>query len=181
MVREVTRGYGEHRRPEDYLDSFRRFLTGNMNTMPALQVVVTRPRDLTRAHLKELKLALDQKGYSEAYLQSAFKEAKNEDIAASIIGFIRRMALGSPLVPYGERVDQGVRRYVASYPLTEPQRKWMSRFADALKNETVLDREALDRGQFQAVGGFTRIDKAFEGRLEAVLGDLTDEVWRDAS
>ena len=180
-VREVTRGYGKHQRPEDYLVSFERFVRDNMNQLPALQAVVTRPRDLTRAHLKELKLALDQAGYSEAYLQSAFKEARNEDIAASIIGFIRRMALGSPLVPYAERVDQGVRRFVAGHALSEPQRKWMKRFADALKNDVVLDRGAFDRGAFAAEGGFPRINKSFDGKLEEVLGELCDEVWRDVS
>ena len=152
-----------------------------MNQLPALKTVVTRPRDLTRAQLKELRLALDQAGYSEAYLQTAFKQAKNEDIAASIIGFVRRMALGSPLVPYAERVDRGARRFLASHPLDAPQKKWLERIAAQLKVETIVDREALDRGQFAAQGGFTRIDKSFDGKLEAVLGELADEVWRDVS
>jgi type I restriction enzyme R subunit len=179
-VREVLRGYGEHKRPEDYLESFRRFLTDNMNLLPALKAVVTRPRELTRAHLKELKLALDQKGFTEAYLQTAFRDAKNEDIAASIIGFIRQAALGAPLVPYAERVDHAVRRFQAKHKLSDPQRTWLQRIANQLKAETIVDRDALDRGQFAAQGGFTRINKTFDGKLEAVLGELADEVWSDA-
>ena len=86
QVREIQRGYGEFKKPQDYLDSFSRFVSENMNKLPALQAVVQRPRDLTRAHLKELKLAFDQAGYRETYLQTAFKDARNEDIAATIIG-----------------------------------------------------------------------------------------------
>jgi len=179
-VREVTKGYGEHRKPEDYLLGFERYVRENLNRLPALQAVVTRPKELTRAHLKELKLALDQAGYSETYLQSAFRDARNEDIAASIVGFVRRMAIGSPLVPYGERVDRGVRRFLAKHKLTEPQKQWLGRIAAQLKVETVVDREALDSGAFAAQGGFARIDRTFEGRLGEWLGELVEEVWNDA-
>ena len=53
-------------------------------------VVTQRPRDLTRAQLKELRLALDAEGFSQTSLQVAWRETTNEDIAASIVGFIRQ-------------------------------------------------------------------------------------------
>ena len=86
----VTRGYGEADKPEDFLDGFTAFVRDNINTIAALKLVVQRPRDLTRADLKELRLALASKGYSEANLRRAWADAKNEDIAASIIGFVRQ-------------------------------------------------------------------------------------------
>ncbi|HEY9899313.1 MAG TPA: type I restriction-modification system endonuclease [Pantanalinema sp.] len=179
-LRRVERGYGNATRPEDYLESFTAFIRDNMNLIPALSIVTQRPRDLTRAQLKELKLALDQAGYNEAALQTAWQEMTNEDIAASIIGFIRQRALGSPLVPYAERVERAVKKIVASRYWTEPQRKWLERIGSQLKQETIVDREALDRGQFKASGGFARIDKMFEGQLEMILGDLQEQVWKDA-
>ncbi len=90
----VTRGYGEAKKPEDFLDSFAAYVRDNINTIAALKLVVQRPRDLTRADLKELRMALDRKGYSEANLRRAWADAKNVDIAASIIGFVRQAALG---------------------------------------------------------------------------------------
>ena len=181
-VREVKRGYGKdsHGRPGDYLDSFRDFIQGNLNKIPALLVVTQRPRDLTRADLRALKLALDEAGFSEQALRTAWREQKNEDIAASIIGYIRQLALGSPLLPYDERVDQAVRRLCKTHQFTELQAKWLDRIAKALKNETIVDRSALDSEQFKQDGGFTRLNKIFEGTLEALLGELADEVWRDA-
>ena len=45
----------------------------------------------------------------------------------------------------------------------------------------LVDRLALDRGEFQAqAGGFIRLNKVFDGKLEQLIGDLADEVWRDA-
>ena len=55
-LRRIERGYGTATRPEDYLDSFRRFITEHVDQIPALLVVTQRPRDLTRAQLRELRL-----------------------------------------------------------------------------------------------------------------------------
>ncbi len=181
-LREVTRGYGKNgnRRPSDYLESFRSFVEQNLNKLPALVVVTQRPRDLTREDLRKLKLALDQEGYNEAMLQSAWREQKNEDIAATIVGYIRQLALGSPLLPYADRVDRAVQRLRRAHKLTEPQSKWLDRIAKQVKLETVVDRASFDAGQFKADGGFARLNKVFDGQLEALLGELADEVWKDA-
>jgi type I restriction enzyme R subunit len=181
-LREVTRGYGKHqsRPPGDYLDSFRAFVESNVNKVPALLVVTQRPRDLTREDLRALKLTLDQEGFTEKSLQTAWREQKNEDIAATIIGYIRQLALGSPLVPYAERVDRALQRLRKAHKFTEPQSKWLDRIAEQVKIETVVDRESLDRGQFKAQGGFARLNKVFDGTLESVLGELAEEVWKDA-
>lgn len=180
-VREVTTGYGTAKRPEDYIESFRSFIQSNLNKIPALMVVTQRPKELTRKQLKELKLALDREGYSETKLRTAWRESKNEDLAASIIGYIRQMALGAPLVSYEERVDDAMKRILKSRSWTNPQRKWLDRIASQLKEETIVDREALDRGQFKSHGGFARLNKVFDGELEKLLGDIQDEVWKEGA
>lgn len=80
-------------------------------------VVTQRPRELTKAQLKELLILLDDKGYTERNLQTAWREKTNEDIAASIIGFIRKAALGDALVPYSEKVDKAMRKIMAEAEL----------------------------------------------------------------
>lgn len=181
-LREVTRGYGPggRKRPADYLDAFRDFIASNMNRLPALLVVTQRPRELTREDLRQLKLTLDAEGFNEIALQVAWKDQKNEDIAATIVGHIRQLALGSPLVPYAERVDRAVAALKKSRKFTDPQAKWLERIAKQMKLETVVDHATLDAGQFKSDGGFARLNKVFDGTLEALLGDLADEVWRDA-
>ena len=176
----IERGYGkENVRPEDYLEGFKAFIEENKNALDALLVVTQRPRDLTRQQLRELKLKLDEGGYSETALRSAWSQVSNQDIAASIIGFIRQQALGSPLMSYEQRVGRALQKVLASQRWTPPQRKWLERIGRQLKVETIVDRDALDRGQFKAQGGFQRLNKVFGGKLEQVLGDLRSEVWRD--
>ncbi|WP_441290241.1 type I restriction-modification system endonuclease [Sorangium sp. KYC3313] len=180
-VIEVGHGYGKAARPDDYLDSFAAYVRDQINTLPALVLVTQRPRDLTREQLRELKLALDGAGYTEAVLRTAWRNKTNADIAASIMGFIRRAALGDALVPYGERVDRAVAKIGQSRAWTPVQRKWLERIGKQIKADEVVDRAALDRGQFQADGGFQRIDKIFDGQLEQVLGDLKEAIWAKAA
>lgn len=184
----VTHGYGkdasgnEISRPEDFLDGFTAFVKdpANQNAIAALKVVVQRHRELTRADLKALRLALDQRGYTEAKLRRAWSDAKNQDIAASIIGFVRQAALGDPLIPYQDRVRAAMRKVLASRTWTDPQKKWLRRIGEQVKKEIVVDRAALDAEPFSADGGFTRLNRVFNGELEAVLAGINEEMWRKA-
>lgn len=180
-LRRVERGYGKAAKPGDYIDSFRRFVTENLDKIPALLVVAQRPRDLTRQQLRELKIALDEAGFTEANLQTAWREATNHDIAATIIGYVRHVASGEPLLPYTERVQSAMKAILKSRPWTVPQRKWLERIGKQLEVETVVDKEALDHGQFQAEGGFSRLNKVFDGKLGDLLGEITDAIWQAAA
>lgn len=104
----------------------------------------------------------------------------NEDVAASIIGFIRQAALGDALMSYEQRVDRAITKILSSRAWTVPQRKWLERIAKQLKVETIVYSEAFDKGEFKAQGGFTRINKAFDGRLEEILTQINDNLWQDA-
>lgn len=183
-LRRVDRGYGvaedgrEFTRPEDYLESFQAFVAENKNIIPALMVVTQRPRDLTRQQLKDLRAALALAGYSEAQLKAAWQQS-NEEIAASIIGYVRQAALGDALVPYEERVRRAMKKIMASQAWTNPQRKWLERIGKQMEKETVVDKTALDQGAFKSKGGFDRINKIFKGRLEVLLREINEAIWEE--
>jgi type I restriction enzyme R subunit len=179
-VVDVSRGYGEAKKPEDFLDGFRDYVRKNVNTIAALKLVVQRPRDLTRADLRELRVALDQKGYSEANLRRAWADAKNVDIAASIIGYVRQAALGDPLIPYADRVRAAMQRVLEGRKWNDPQKRWLRRIGEQVEKEIVVDRDALDRDPFAADGGFARLNKVFDGELEGVLSGINEEMWKRA-
>jgi type I restriction enzyme, R subunit len=174
-----TRGYGDAQKPEDYLNAFKEFIIANLNKIPALTVVCQRPRELTRQALKELKLALDQAGFTEKNLQVAWKDWKNEDIAADIISFIRRQALGDPLVSHMERIQTAMARIYAMKEWTAIQRQWLERIEKQLIAQTIMDREDFDRGAFAANGGFNRLNKIFKGNFQQVLDDITATLYPD--
>jgi type I restriction enzyme R subunit len=180
QLRSIERGYGEATRPEDYLDGFSAFVSDPGNDLPALTTVLQRPWELTRKDLRELRLALDQRGYNEATLATAWRETTNQDMAASIMGYIRQAALGDALVPYEQRVEKALQRILATRSWTTPQRQWLQRIANQTKAITIVDRDALDDDALifrREGGGWQRLDRMFAGELDGVLREFKREVW----
>ena len=179
-IRERTQSYGVHQKPEDYLDSFNRFIREQLNQNAALAVVVNKPRDLTREQLKEIKLLLDGAGYSEAKLQTAVRNQTNQDIAASIVGHIRRAALGEALVPFEQRVAQAMQRIYQSHKWLPAQRKWLERLAKQLVHEVIIDRDFVN-SRFSEHGGAKQLDKVLDSQLDRVIDAINDAIWEQGS
>ncbi|KEY57110.1 type I restriction-modification system endonuclease [Serratia sp. DD3] len=177
---ERTQSYGVHHKPGDYLDSFNQFIKERLNQSAALAVVINKPRDLTREQLKEIRLLLDGAGYSEAKLQSAVRNQTNQDIAASIIGHIRRAALGEPLVPFEQRVAQAMQHIYQSHNWLPTQRKWLERLSNQLVHEVIIDRDFVNQ-RFAEQGGAKQLDKVLGNQLSSVLDELSDAIWQTKS
>ena len=64
----IERGYGDAKRPQDYLEGFSAFVRDPGNDLPALSLVLTKPWELTRQDLRALKLALDQREIGRAHV-----------------------------------------------------------------------------------------------------------------
>ncbi|MBP1950060.1 type I restriction-modification system endonuclease [Virgibacillus litoralis] len=174
-IKEVTRGYGNATQPEDYLQSFNQFIEENMNLLPALKVVCTRPKELTRGQLRELRIALDQKGFTEKGLQTAWRDAKNEDIAADIISFVRQQALGDPLVDHEERIKNAMKKIYSIKAWPKLQKSWLERIEKQLLKESVLDpdpEKAFNVEPFKSRGGYKQLNKIFEGQLDDIVGKI---------
>lgn len=169
-----TRGYGEGKKPEDYISEFKKYIEENKDTIQGLEVVCTRPQDLTKNSLRQLKAILDNDGFKEEYLKTAWKDLKNEEIVADIISFIRQQALGSPLESNEERVKRAVTRIKKEYSLTKHQENWINRIEKVMLKEVVIDKETLDTGSFKAQGGgFDRINNVFfKGKLDEIINKL---------
>lgn len=183
-LHSTDRGYGKAKKPEDYLKEFSAFINSHSNDIPALMTVLTRPRELTRKQLRELALELDKAGFTETGLATAWREMTNQDIAARIVGFIRQAAIGDALLPYSERVDHALQKLLASNPWSAPQRDWLKRIAAQTKANGLVDREAIDDPDLvfrREGGGFNRLDKIFNGKLQQVLEAFNDSLWLPAA
>jgi len=73
-----------------------------------------------------------------------------------------------------------MQQILTSRPGTAPQRKWLKRIGKQLEQEFIVDRDALDAGQFKQMGGFSRLNKVFKGELETILLDIADATWQAA-
>ncbi|CAK1743905.1 type I restriction enzyme EcoKI endonuclease component [Vibrio crassostreae] len=175
IIREQN--FSAYSKPEDYLTAFERFIKDNLNSNAALNAVVSKPKELTRAQLKEIRILLDNQDFKEADLQSAWKKTTNRDIAASIVGHIRRAALGEALIPYERRIDMAMDSIYAMHSWTKPQLKWLDRIAKQLKKEVVLQTDDINRS-FAQDGGSMGLDKRLNGQLEQVLAALNEHIWQ---
>ena len=178
-VIEVRHGYGDNQKPEDYLKAFDNFVNANSNRLAALELVIKRPWKLTRRHLKEVAMELEKNAFREQDLKAAWHDVKNEDIAARIMGFIRQAALGEPLIPWEDRVNQALQTLLAVKDWTTPQKNWFEAIAKQTIATTVVDNKALDNGILKdQQGGIRRANKLFDNKAEEVLEEFRKELWK---
>ncbi len=180
QVLEHTRGYGNADRPEDYLDAFADYVRNNVNRVAALNIICTRPRELTRENLKSLLFTLDQQGFTPKLLNTAICQMTNVEITADIISIIRRYALGSALLPHEERIHSSVERLRKSHNFTRQELNWIGRIEKYLLEETVLNIAVFDEdSRFKAQGGFNKINKVFANKLENIITELNNYLYDD--
>ena len=176
-----TRGYGkDEQRPEDYLDSFANYVKSNRNEIAALNIVCTKPSDLTRKELRSLSLALEREGYTTQQLNTAVSQMTNQEMTADIISLIRRYAIGSPLVSHEERIHKAVEKLMQNHDFNKTEINWLKRIEKYLIQESVINISVFDEdSRFRAEGGFTRINKIFQFQLKDYIRELNGYLYDD--
>ncbi len=175
-----TRGYGNGSKPEDYLDAFAAYVKDNLNEIAALNIVCTRPKELTRESLKSLRLMLDREGFTTRQLNTAVSQMTNEEITADIISLIRRYAIGSSLISHEARIRRAVGKLKKAHSFSRQELNWIARMEKYLMEESVLNVSVFDEdGRFKAQGGFTKINKVFGNKLEGIVWELNEYLYDD--
>ena len=177
---EHTRGYGNGSKPEDYLDAFADYIKANLNEIAALNIVCTRPKDLTREGLRSLRLTLDREGFTTQQLNTAISQMTNEEIAADIISLIRRYAIGSTLISHEARIRRAVDKLKKAHKFSKQELNWIIRMEKYLMEESVLNVTVFDEdGRFKSQGGFAKINKVFGNKLESIVLELNEYLYDD--
>lgn len=176
---EHTRGYGDGKKPEDYIEAFKQFVTEHLNDIAALKTVCTKPSELTREDLRSLLMELDRHEFTEKQLNSAWKEMTNQDIAADIIAFIRQQAIGSALVSHETRVKNAFAKVKLNHTFNSAQINWLNRIEKTMLEESVLDKQIFEMGAFKNAGGFVNIDKRFGGKLSEIVTEINQYLYDD--
>ena len=177
---EHSRGYGTGSRPKDYLDAFADYIKTNLNEIAALNIVCTRPKELTREGLRSLRLTLDREGFTTQQLNTAISQMTNEEIAADIISLIRRYAIGSTLISHEARIRRAVDKLKKAHQFSKQELNWITRMEKYLMEESVLNVTVFDEdGRFKAQGGFAKINKVFGNKLESIILELNEYLYDD--
>lgn len=180
VLTEHSRGYGNAEKPEDYLNAFSRYIQSNRNEIAALNIICTRPKDLTRKDLKDLRLTLDREGFTTQQLNTAIYELTNEEIMADIISLIRRYAIGSTLISHEARIHRAVEKLKNKHNFSKQEQSWISRIERYLLGESVMNIKVFDEdSRFASYGGFNKINKIFQNNLESIVLELNEYLYDD--
>ena len=166
---ETTRGYGNTEKPEDYLEAFAKFVNENKDTIEAIRIACTKPSDMTRAQLRELKLALDKENFTESSLNQAISTVKNEQIVADIIAHVRRAVLHTPILNHEEKVKMAFAKLIATNSFNKMQLDLLEKIKTYMLHESLLNVETFEAPAFKMEGGFARFDKKFAGKLLEII------------
>lgn len=179
LIRE--RGFGKNeQRPEDYIEAFEDFVKNNVNEIAALNIICTRPKELTRETLKSLRMALAQNGFTTQQLNTAVSEVTSEEITADIISLVRRYAIGSPLVSHQARIRRAVDKLKKAHNFSRVELNWLSRIESYLLNESVMNVKVFDEDErFKTNGGYKRLNQIFRNNLEGIITELNEYLYDD--
>ena len=179
LIRE--RGFGKNeQRPEDYIEAFEDFVKNNVNEIAALNIICTRPKELTRETLKSLRIALAQNGFTTQQLNTAVSEITSEEITADIISLVRRYAIGSPLVSHQARIRRAVDKLKKAHNFSRVELNWLSRIESYLLNESVMNVKVFDEDErFKTNGGYKRLNQVFRNNLEGIITELNEYLYDD--
>jgi type I restriction enzyme R subunit len=176
---EVTNNYGKSITPGDFLKDFKRFIRDNENKLIALKTLVRQPGQITRQQIKELLMELADKQFTETNLRKAWAMQTNQDIAARIVGYVRKAALGDALVPWEQRVDTAIAIISTQQSWKPAQKTLLKEIGTLLKKRLALDEQSINESQLiKKYGRFERINKIFDGRLPHVLESINGAVWQ---
>nr|WP_314995319.1 type I restriction-modification system endonuclease [uncultured Capnocytophaga sp.] len=177
-VREHYVGYGKtEKRPGDYIEQFSAYIAENRNKLTALNLLCTRPSELTRSDLKHLYLEMAQEGYTLKELNKAWNNAKNVEITADLISMIRTLALGSALVDYKVRLDNAFEKLKQTHSFNAMETKWLDRIKTFLEKEQYIEKADFDTGAFQNAGGYEKINKVFKNHLGEIVDELKEYLF----
>lgn len=179
LIRE--RGFGKNeQRPEDYIEAFEDFVKNNVNEIAALNIICTRPKELTRETLKSLRIALAQNGFTTQQLNTAVSEITSEEITADIISLVRRYAIGSPLVSHQARIRRAVDKLKKAHNFSRVELNWLNRIENYLLNESVMNVKVFDEDErFKTNGGYKRLNQIFRNNLEGIITELNEYLYDD--
>lgn len=164
-------------KPEDYLDSFHRFLEEQGEQIEALQILRNSPSHWNAQALEDLRQKLRENRFNEQNLQRAYQLVYNKALA-DIISLIR-LAYADTQEVYTaqERVDRALSVVTQDMNLTAEQEAWLGYIREHLVQNLSIDLEDFDYAPiFERYGGRGKANKVFAGGLSALVQQLNRQI-----
>ena len=176
-IREITQVYGNNEKPEDYLESFEKYIKENQDKLEALKLLKENPKIFTRKNMKELKYILEEQGYKETNLNSAYSKKENVNITADILSYIKNVLKGSPILDKEEKIQDIEKRIKRLNNWNVTQKKIIERIISQLKANGYLTKEDFSSGILKDnLGTYEKINKELQEKLAEIIVIINEEI-----
>ena len=164
---------GDYQKPEDYLDSFTRFVRENPEHIEAIKILLKRPKDWKTEVLKELREKLALNKFPEKELRKAHRLVYNKALA-DIISMVKHAAVKEePIYSSEERVARAMQTVMSGKTFTEEQTNWLGYVREHLIENLTLDFEDFDYiPVFERHGGKSIANTVFNNELESLIAEI---------
>ena len=166
-------GTGGYQKPEDYLDSFARFVRENPEHIEAIQILLERPREWRTEVLNALRERLTRNHFPEKELRKAHKLVYHKDLV-DIISMIKHAAQDDqPIYTVDERIDRAMKAVMEGKSFDGEQTKWLGFIREHLiQNLTLEEKDFNEAPVFGLRGGLVRAQKVFGKELEVLIAKV---------
>lgn len=165
------------KKPEDYLDSFSRFVRENASQIEAIRILQERPQEWNADALEELRQVLQKHQFSEQPLQRAHQLVHNKALA-DIISMVKHATRPEePIYTAQERVERSLARVMAGKQFEREQLQWLGYIGEHLVQNLTLEMDDFEYAPiFERYGGLGKARKVFQGQLEALIAEINREI-----
>ncbi|WP_339004055.1 type I restriction-modification system endonuclease [Fusobacterium polymorphum] len=176
-IRSVKQIYGNNEKPEDYLENFEKYIRENQDKLEALKLLKENPKLFKRKDLKELKYILDEEGYKETELNSAYGKVENVNITADILSYIKKVLKGSTILDKEEKIQDIEKRIKRLKNWNPVQLKIIEKIISQLRENSYLTEEDFKIGIFKDnFGGYNKINQKLEDKLGDIVSIINEEI-----
>lgn len=168
----IRRGQ-EHLKPEDYLESFARFVHEKSDDIEAFQVLLKKPKKWRGETLKNLRQELIRNDYPQEELQKAHKIVSHKDLA-DVISIVKHAAKDEePVLTAEERVERSLAQIIQGKQFTLEQKEWLGLIREHLVQNLSIELDDFQYAPiFERRGGLIKAEKVFEGKLPALVEEI---------
>ena len=160
---------------------FAKYVNENKDKIEAIRIACTKPSDMTRAQLKELKLALDKENFTETSLNEATSAVTNAHIVADIIAHVRKAVLKTPLFNHDERVAAAFAKLTAALVSTKCSLTFWKKSKPICCTKSILNTETFDAPVFKMEGGFSPLQQEIGGNLIEIIREINTYIYEGAA
>ena len=176
-IRTVRQIYGKNEKPEDYLENFEKYIRENQDKVEALKLLKENPKLFKRKDLKELRYILDENGYKETELNSAYGKVENVNITADILSYIKKVLKGSTILDKEEKIQDIEKRIKRLKNWNPIQLKIIEKIISQLRENSYLTEEDFSTGIFKDnFGGYNKINQKLEDKLADIVSIINEEI-----